>query len=117
MYYNEIPFPDIAGLNSIKQLIDNSLVSYLALIQYEDIIDTYILHDIDEQVLNQLAYYLFIAYDIRSFDTDNIKFINVYGHKLIDIDKCISIMNSYINQLVYDTCIDQSINSNSSLVC
>jgi hypothetical protein len=115
MKYDLIDFPDIAGLNSIKQLIDNSLISYLALIQYEDIIDTYILHGIDDKILNQLAYYLFIAYDLRSFDTGSIKIINVYGHKPINIDTCISIMNAYLNQLVYDTCINQSINSDSSL--
>jgi hypothetical protein len=113
MKYDLIDFPDIKGLNSIKQLIDNRM-KYLALIQYEDIIDFYILKGIDDNILNQLAYYLFIAYDIRLFNQDNVKFINVYDSKLINFDTYIDIMNSYINQLVYDTCINQSINYDSS---
>ena len=113
MIYDEMIFQDIHALNSIKQLtIDNN--SILVLIQYEDIIDYLLIDNIKADTLKQLAYYLFIAYDIRSFNTDMIKFINVYDNQLIDNIMCISILND--NQMIYDHIqIDDIIKRYSSL--
>ena len=103
MYFNQISFPNIKGLDLINELMEKKTdYKYLALIQYEDIIDYYLIKDHKQESINQLAYYLFIAYDIRSFNIDNIKFIRLIDHNNIPSIDMIDGMNVYINNVVYD---------------
>ncbi len=100
MKYNQIEFHNIGQLTFLNQLINNSKYQYLALIQYDDIIDYYLLTDLKADTVNQLGYYLFIAYDIRAFNKDNIKVISLIDQGLDN--NYIDLMNSYISGLAYD---------------
>jgi hypothetical protein len=91
--FNDIKFPNIKGLSLINQLMDNSNYKYLALIQYEDIIDYYLLTDLKGDTLKQLGYYLYIAYDIRQFTLDNIKVLRLESNQDIN-NRIINTMNS-----------------------
>lgn len=96
-------FEAFKPLDNVRQLIDKKY-PYLALIQYEDIIDFYILPDILPDTLNQLAYYLLIAYDIRSFNIDNIKIIPLSNDiKSINQSFIHDTMNSYNIHLLNDS--------------
>jgi len=100
MIYNEISFDNIKQLSFINELMNNGSFEYIALIQFDGIIDFYLLKDIGKDTINQLSYYLFIAYDIRSFNDHNIKILPINDQ---GIDQGIlDIMSSYISSIAYD---------------
>ena len=101
MKFNDITFPDIKGLDNITGLMD-SQARYLVLVQYEDIIDWYVLSGIGQSVLHQLAYYLYIAYDIRVFNQSNIEFIQLDLYAPIDSKYELDTMNAYQSNLIND---------------
>ena len=76
------------------------------MIQYDDIIDYYLLTDLKADTIRQLSYYLFIAYDIRAFNQDNIKVFSLMSQGLDQ--SYLDIMNSYISGLAYDQYIIDS---------
>jgi hypothetical protein len=103
MHYNQISFPNLRPLTFLSDLITKAdQYRYLALIQYDDIIDYYQLIDISKGTLNQFGYYLYIAYDIRSFDTDNIKIIRIDQGIDTDQSMILDTMNANNSLLVYD---------------
>ncbi len=109
MQFNQISFPNLRPLSFINDLISKAdHYPYMALIQYDDIIDYYQLQDISKATLDQLSYYLFIAYDIRSFTSDNIKIIRIdQGNDPLH-DKILANMNANNSLLVYDQAINHS---------
>jgi hypothetical protein len=93
-------FDSFKPLNRVNQLLDNSN-AYMACIQYDDIIDCYLLPNILDDTLNQLAYYLLIAYDIRRFNSDNIKIIPLIDTSTHINQSCIiDNMNAYNIHLI-----------------
>ena len=101
MIFNDIQFPDLKHLSFINQLIDDKEGSkIMVLIQIDDCIDFYMIKDLKQSTIKDLAYYLYIAYDIRSFTDSNIKFIDLSNDQ--GSDQSLHIMNSYISLLAYD---------------
>lgn len=104
MIFNSIAFPDIKGLDMVNELMEKKAdYKYLALVQYEDIIDYYLMKNHKQESINQLAYYLYIAYDIRLFNIDNIKFIRLIDHNNIPSIDMIDTMNAHLSTMVYDS--------------
>lgn len=106
MIYNQIEFHNIGQLTFLNQIIGNDKYRYLALIQYDDILDYYLLTDLKADTMKQLSYYLFIAYDIRAFNQSNIKVFNLMDQGLDQ--SYIDLMNSHIAGLAYDQYIIDS---------
>jgi len=110
MQYNQITFQNIKPLSIVNQLMDNSKYQFMVICQYDDILDYYLLIDINQTTLQSLAYYLYIAYDIKQFNQDNIRFIKLYDDSILN-GKPFDIMNSYNNNLINDDNImDSSLN-------
>lgn len=82
----------IKPFNRVKELIDNRY-GYMAFIQYDDIVDTYLLIDLKDSTLKELAYYMLISFDIRLIDNSNLRILPL-------IDTSININQS----IIYDKC-------------
>ena len=64
------------ALNSITDILDTkSEFEYIALIEIDGIIDTYLLSDIGQETLRQFAWYLYNAFDFRHIESNQVKLI------------------------------------------
>jgi len=99
MIIDNIKLDSIKGLNNLDSLID--FQGYIVLIQYEDIIDSYLIDNINEDTLKQLAYYLYIAYDLKlnhmkRNDRVTFNYISeIYINSYTETYKCI-LVSSYL---------------------
>jgi hypothetical protein len=99
-YYNHIK-----PLNRVNQLIQ-SQYPYVAFIQYDDIVDCYLLQDIDNHTINELAYYMLISFDIRLIDNNTLKIISLLDNRLINQSCIYDTCNSFINTIINNPSIN-----------